>query len=369
MAELAETLSLHGDQSWLYEALSGHAEPSISQYAALSLAIDVPLAVLTGSVSVERSFAVALRAGLLHDGEDVKQVTGYAARALDDLELLLSWFPEQRNERLQLLKLAKRACSWTGFALKAGRQTAENFRDILEISDGPILDMAFVVESLGIPVILTPMPESLHGITVRDDSGRSAETVIMVNSNDWWGRQRFTLAHELCHVLFEDSGTLTVNEKQAAAEAPNLNELRADVFARHLLAPNGAVRKFWRSSDVSSRRSMSATLGEFMLRFGMSWQASVVTLSDCCGVSREALQDLKPGRIEDLMRDAGLERRWLDACLGQNEPAPSSWMLSMALEAYASGLVSSSVVASVLGRDDVAAVEEELRDEGWISDH
>ncbi len=71
----------------------------------------------------------------------------------------------------------------------------------------------------------------------------NAEAVICINSNSTYGRQRFTLAHELYHVLFE-SGLDRIVCDMTMDEKKSESEQEADIFASYLLMPYDALVQY-----------------------------------------------------------------------------------------------------------------------------
>ncbi|WP_170285304.1 ImmA/IrrE family metallo-endopeptidase [Micromonospora palomenae] len=281
--------------------------------------------------------------------------------------MLLSWYPQEGARTSALAMEARRAVAQDVYHKRAAARTAERLRDYLELGDEePVGDITQFIESLGAAVIFDSMPETVQGITLRDPAQNSWRSIVMVNTNHtWWGRQRFTLAHELCHLLYQDDRSLFVNRKNYPDE--NLQEIRAEVFARHFLAPDFAVRQFWAEHGPKKPiDGYGVPLAKFMMRFGLSRQASIKTLVEAAGVSRSHLEAYSRLRISQLMQQARLQDEWEQACSAQGEKSASHWMLSMALDAYRDGLVSSEVVARVLGRsENVAGVEQELEEAGY----
>lgn len=357
--DLYPEVGLPNGGGWLADALAGRIEPRRSHLALLSACSGIPLAVLVGDIPVQKSLAVALRAGVMATQEDIAAVGRRAEAALEDLELLLSWYPQEAARTSAFASDARRAVAQDGFQQRAAMRTAERLRDFLELDDDqPVGDLTKLVEDLGAAVIFESMPKAVQGITVRDPSENAWRAVMVVNSDDtWWGRQRYTLAHELCHFLYQDDRSLFINRK--SYDQRDLVEIRAEVFARHFLAPDAAVREFW--SEHGPRKptdGYGVPLAKFMMYFGLSRQASVNTLVSAAGVPRNVLEPYtRPGvRIAQMMRQAHLGAEWDQACSTQNDASASHWVLSMALDAYRDGLVAAAVIARVLVRQPPLAV-------------
>jgi hypothetical protein len=75
---------------------------------------------------------------------------------------------------------------------------------------------------------------------------------------------RFTLAHEMCHLLLDRKGSLPVAEVLGGA-TPVRSETRSDVFASHLLLPFEAVEQ-----EHARSYSLEVCVGNLMVSFGVS---------------------------------------------------------------------------------------------------
>jgi len=78
------------------------------------------------------------------------------------------------------------------------------------------------------------MPEGVSGVCATDPV--RATSLVLVDSNEVADRQRFTLAHELGHLLFGDRAHVDTIEGRRTAL-----EVRCDEFARNLLIPVDGV--------------------------------------------------------------------------------------------------------------------------------
>ncbi|MCF0116070.1 MAG: ImmA/IrrE family metallo-endopeptidase [Erysipelotrichaceae bacterium] len=87
-----------------------------------------------------------------------------------------------------------------------------------------------------ITLISYPLSESISGMSTRVGK----DIIIVINSNSSYGRQRFTLAHELYHVLYEKDFKTIVCEK-AISSNKSISEKEADWFASYLLMPQDAL--------------------------------------------------------------------------------------------------------------------------------
>ena len=136
-------------------------------------------------------------------------------------------------------------------------RAADGLRHHWGLGHEPIPNLVELLEERGMKVFAFPLG-SVGGLAARASRpGRSPAPFIVVNADDWGERQRFTISHELGHIVL--------------AVAPKLNaERAAHRFAGAFLMPAEAM---W--LEVGKRRSAIA-LGELLALkhvFGVSIQA------------------------------------------------------------------------------------------------
>jgi len=362
--DLIERLDLPPDGGWLRAALDGRLRPTVSNLVELSACCNIPLATLTSNTPQQGSLEMALRAKLEVIHGDTEDISRRAQTLLADLRLLLVWSPDIRAAANKALSDARRVATAGSYALGAARSTARRLRDILDLGDEPIVDLVPIIENLGVPVLLEKLPASLQGLTITDTADSQRACMVFVNSNDWWGRQRFTLAHELCHLIYADPGSVFVEKSNF--DTDNQIEYRCEAFARYFLAPPNAVRAFWdEHKPVRSTDGLAKPLALFMMTFGTTREAALNIFNDDLEIADDQLAPYRQIPNFQLMRSAGLGQEWATASSFEGTPSTSDWLLDLALKAYEAKFVGAPVVASVLGRSDVECVESELREAGW----
>ena len=93
-------------------------------------------------------------------------------------------------------------------------RAAQSLRDHWSLGIDPIPNVVELLEDQGIKVLAFDLTH-IDGLTARvRRPGKDAVPVIVVNHQDWGERQRFTLAHELGHLVMEVSAR--VGEEKAA---------------------------------------------------------------------------------------------------------------------------------------------------------
>jgi Zn-dependent peptidase ImmA (M78 family) len=104
------------------------------------------------------------------------------------------------------------------------------------IPEGPIPNLVEVVESLGIPVILIDSFHEKQSAT--SHRGSWFDWMVALNANHPPSRQRFSLAHELGHIVLNHDASVAADDATARQF-----ELDADAFAGALLMPRDDARR------------------------------------------------------------------------------------------------------------------------------
>lgn len=141
---------------------------------------------------------------------------------------------------------------------------ADRLRIIWELGLTPIPDLIDILESRGILVIITEvdLQAKFDGL----QASIAGQPVIVISAN-WPGdRQRFTLAHELGHLLLHDRLTEGLDEERACHR-----------FASALLLPASVMRQ-----QLGSKRHMLEVRELYLLKmeFGLSMQACLYRAAD-----------------------------------------------------------------------------------------
>jgi Zn-dependent peptidase ImmA (M78 family) len=124
-------------------------------------------------------------------------------------------------------------------------------REVLDILqqagvDEPPVPVEKIAKMLGARVVPTDFNNEVSGILVR----RGGETVIGVAKEQAKTRQRFTIAHEIGHLILHDAEEVHVDREfrvklrsQASSSAVDVDEIEANAFAASLLMPESFLRQ------------------------------------------------------------------------------------------------------------------------------
>lgn len=164
----------------------------------------------------------------------------------------------------------------------------------------PIDVLAIIQLQDNLTLVFYPFSDRISGMCVR---ARSGEKLIAINSTRTLGRQRFTAAHELYHLLIQDEITTVICGNEIGA-GKDEEEKNADCFASYFLAPNDALRSFIEKSVLKgARRSISL---EDVVRieqyFRMSRQATLYRLVGEGWITLDFANTLKHNSIASARR-------------------------------------------------------------------
>jgi transcriptional regulator with XRE-family HTH domain len=186
----------------------------------------------------------SLVARMLEHRVTLEQVSGSAATGLDEIPF----------------------CQYRVSSLDECESAATSLREVWGLGVDPISSMTDVLEEHRIHVLEIESERTLDGLSAiaRDDVGRVRAAAVVSRSGLPGERQRLSLAHELGHLVLEE--TPTVDGERAAFR-----------FGAAFLAPAVQVRR-----DVGDMRRR-VSLQELLLlkrRYGISVQALVFRLRD-----------------------------------------------------------------------------------------
>lgn len=90
-----------------------------------------------------------------------------------------------------------------------------------------------------ITLVKYPMSSRISGMCTKEKN----DIVICINSTMSYGRQRFTLAHEMYHVLYEEDKNRVICDMSMSGDKSE-SEREADWFASYLLMPFDALMEY-----------------------------------------------------------------------------------------------------------------------------
>lgn len=132
-----------------------------------------------------------------------------------------------------------------------------------------------IATKLGATVVYEAMDRSVSGLLVRDDDS----TVMGINATHPEVRQRFSIAHEVGHLVLHrgrpmvvDHVRLNLRDDRSSA-ATDYEEIQANAFAAELLMPRDLVLRALRDVDAERSGSEARVVSDLAQVFGVSEQA------------------------------------------------------------------------------------------------
>ena len=157
-------------------------------------------------------------------------------------------------------------------------QAALNLRLYWRVGTNPIPNLVELLENRGIKILSIPLSDNIDGLTAKVSRNHRTATssVIVINRNQWGERQRFTVAHELGHMVLETGSR--VDEEKAAHR-----------FAGAFLMPAEMLR-----AEVGKFRSSMGWCELFELKrlFGVSVQALTYRCKELGIFNKSAFENL-----------------------------------------------------------------------------
>jgi Zn-dependent peptidase ImmA (M78 family) len=130
---------------------------------------------------------------------------------------------------------------------------------------------SMISDSDEITVVFYPMSNNLSGLCIRDEKNK----IIGINSKLSYGRQRFTMAHELYHLYYHDKLGATLCPKDMDSKK-DVIEIEANTFASFFLMPYDALRRFVAEKITKKKGELSLEdVVRIEQHFGMSRMATL----------------------------------------------------------------------------------------------
>jgi hypothetical protein len=139
------------------------------------------------------------------------------------------------------LKFRLPTCPESGRIFELVRRLAYIYVEDAGITNPPVPTTLITHVSGDIPIEVRRVPlKAYHGSVWRLNN----RWIVQLNSNDSTARQRFSLYHEIFHILAHSKAT-PVFKKAGCDREGSFNEMLADHFSAACLVPEKLMRKMW----------------------------------------------------------------------------------------------------------------------------
>lgn len=167
-----------------------------------------------------------------------------------------------------------------------------------EDANSPIDIFSLLSNSEDLTIVFYPMSERISGICIKDKNNK----IIAINSKSTYGRQRFTAAHELCHLYFHNDFNTVVCTKDLEL-AKDSQEIEADKFASYFLAPYEALKDFIENNLKKIKGALDISdVVKVEQHYGLSRQATLLRLESDGYISKSDASTMKCGIIRSAFK-------------------------------------------------------------------
>lgn len=167
-----------------------------------------------------------------------------------------------------------------------------------EDTDSPIDVFSLLHNNGDLTIVFYPMSNRVSGMCIRDGNNK----IICINSTSTYGRQRFTIAHELYHLFFHKDFKSVVCSKDIEAQK-DLQEKEADLFASYFLAPYEALTSFIKNKLKKEKQTLHVDdIVKIEQHYGLSRQATLWRLVNDGYITQEKANTMKTGIISSAIR-------------------------------------------------------------------
>ncbi len=235
-------------------------------------------------------------------------------------------------------------------AYRVGYLLADRVRGALGLADQPIESMRDLLErTLRIPVIQADLGNRIAGATIASGARRAIVVNLSGRNRNVFAR-RSTLAHELCHILFdprERLRDLRVDEyddlDRREDQVPDPVEQRANAFAVQLLAPQAAALRVY-------EENRDEALSMLIQSYGLSFTAARYQIWNALGraISLEQLNTQEPSREADWDGREAYTTTWHPVRALIDYPSRAGRFSALVIRAAESGVVSWDTAATWL---------------------
>lgn len=189
---------------------------------------------------------------------------------------------------------------------QAAEEIAQSERNRLALGDGPVQDLARILESdVGLRVFRLALPSKVAGLFAYNDTLGGC---IAINGNHPEDRGNWSLAHEFGHFLttrYQSEVTFLFAERPSSRK-----ERFAEAFAKFFLMPSGGLnRRFMEVYRANQRKMSLADILNLADVFRVSVQAMVLRLEELQRLpagtwDRLAMEGFKPRQAQKLLNIA-----------------------------------------------------------------
>lgn len=221
-----------------------------------------------------------------------------------------------------------------------GAKTAPEYSSALDeplrhLSTPELIDR--IEDRFGVHIVVTDLPDHCDGLSYARDGLR---VIVLAMSSSAPFRQRFTLAHELGHIAFQDKTDEVIEER--LYEVKTYEETRANSFAAAFLAPHDEL------VDVIDGREPAGAFSELVLEFKLSPRSMAFRLQNEGLITPAEAEALGATRARSIALQAGRSSDYVEWVSQSAQERPPQRLVAAYLDAYAQGKTTLGPIATLL---------------------
>ncbi len=169
-----------------------------------------------------------------------------------------------------------------------------------EDNHSPVDIFSLVQRIEKLTIVYYPMGKTISGMCIK---GTNNKTIIALNSSMSLGRQRFSLAHELYHLYYDDN-MLSICAKTIGSG--DEIEKKADAFAAYFLMPRVALIEMIETFlDKNNGKINVRDIIRIEQYFGVSHQATIYQLFNCQYITKNEMNKLLKENVKVIAETMG----------------------------------------------------------------
>jgi Zn-dependent peptidase ImmA (M78 family)/transcriptional regulator with XRE-family HTH domain len=342
-AEFAERIGI--DPTKLSKSLNGARRFTSFELAAIAAEARTTVDWLLTGEEPERALIAARHSA--REIDDTLQAAEGRVRELADVASAL----DKLVDRPSLAALPEAVS--TGRPLDDAAAMADGFLAILRKTDSSVAfrtDPAATVEGLfDIGVACEQFARGFDGLALNSSRYR----FIIVNTSNAWSRQRFTLAHEIGHIVAGDgSHSGLCVDQDVMATGQTVQEKRANAFAACVLMPHDELHGAVDTESGLDERGFGRLVGRFCVSpSALAWRLKNLDL-----VNDDERARLGSMPMKKAAERGGWSARLAELTMDQSRTRHPAKLAARTVKAFATGAVSARLVATVLNTEPEAVL-------------
>lgn len=173
-------------------------------------------------------------------------------------------------------------------AISVARSEAEKILQNLRRKKHSPIDVEKIAKKYGIEIVRGQFSgkdgQHVSGVLKIDENG----PIIAIQSSESIERQRFTIAHEVCHFLLHKSEKLYIDHKNSevatlmfrdenSSNASSVKEIQANQFAAELLMPSEEIREYMK--ERITKESNDESVLDLIKELASMYQVSAAAMT------------------------------------------------------------------------------------------